>query len=177
MRTPKRDVARIYLVTGLSIVLLTVCFFLFGLLPLNRLLRDAHARGVYYFLENNAQLVNVVIEKHIDIARQMASRTMIRHALRDYDIAARHGGEEFAILLPHTAKRGALDLAERLRAGAQALAVDADGRTIQFTVSLGVTSYDPARGKRSSREVVSAVDQALYASKGSGRNRVSCAES
>ncbi len=473
MRTAKRDVAKIYLVTGLSIALLTVCFFLFGFLPLNQLLRDAHARGVYYFLENNTQLVDVVIEKHIDIARQMASRTMIRHALRDYDvgklaraeliaytqprlldavkhadevlgltrydrhgaplveigipvdaqpcakavasthgvkvvgpvtvndatyllycseivegehgqigldamamrlqdlasiiniplsnegnlflahggilliaperpvedglrtvltgylhdraphpdyliegravdnagwtlylvvrkdrffsaiqqdvtrlviilivitavvfiativvlnpilatllreqallemsqtdamtglynrrhfdevldkelnraarhhevfslmlldidyfkrindtyghlqgdavlqtlsrlirstvrdadIAARHGGEEFAVLLPHTDKRGALDLAERLRAGAQALAIDADGHAIRFTVSLGVTTYDPAHGKRSRGEVVAAMDRALYASKGNGRNRVSYADS
>ncbi|RKZ35127.1 MAG: hypothetical protein DRQ37_06980, partial [Gammaproteobacteria bacterium] len=62
-----------------------------------------------------------------------------RHTLRDSDVLARIGGEEFAVVLPNSDLEGAAILAERLRANVEADVVGVNGAEIRFTVSLGVT--------------------------------------
>jgi two-component system, cell cycle response regulator len=100
-----------------------------------------------------------------------ALAALIRGEVRPTDLVARYGGEEFVLVLPETAGPGAMTLAERLRAhvAGHALAVTAD-HTISMTVSIGVASYPD--GANSVQKLLSAADQALYAAKSAGRNRV-----
>ena len=84
---------------------------------------------------------------------------------RAYDLLARYGGEEFALILPQTSTDAAVAAAERLRAAVE----DADIPFQRMTISVGVATFDPARG---TAELVNAADRALYEAKAAGRNRV-----
>ena len=110
--------------------------------------------------------------------RLRAVADLLRANVRHPDIAARYGGEEFALLLPFTDKTGAILLAERLRAAAQANAPHApqDGTAIAgYTLSLGVASF-PEDGK-TPEELLLAADNAELAAKRLGKNRVFAANS
>ncbi|MCC6830400.1 MAG: diguanylate cyclase [Thermoleophilia bacterium] len=84
---------------------------------------------------------------------------------RTTDLAARLGGEEFALLLSDSGDDGALAVAERLRAAIAATRVQGPGRV---TASFGVASLGPDGDPD---ELVRAADRALYAAKGAGRDR------
>jgi diguanylate cyclase (GGDEF)-like protein len=94
----------------------------------------------------------------------------IHHSLREVDFAARYGGEEFAILAPQTDVQGACVVAARTRKCVENLVVEAEGRKLRVTVSVGlvVTSdyASPATGPQLLRDV----DQQLYRAKHAGRN-------
>jgi diguanylate cyclase (GGDEF)-like protein len=110
--------------------------------------------------------------------RLRAVADLLRANVRHPDIAARYGGEEFALLLPFTDKTGAILLAERLRAAAQANAPHEpqDGTAIAgYTLSLGVASF-PEDGK-TPEELLLAADNAELAAKRLGKNRVFAANS
>ena len=96
-------------------------------------------------------------------------------AARTGDLVARYGGEEFVVVLPGTNSVGARVVAERIRAAIVALdmphAASSAGKCV--TVSLGVASADPA--KLAAAALLAAADQALYAAKKLGRNRVEVA--
>ncbi|WP_210395189.1 GGDEF domain-containing protein [Motiliproteus sediminis] len=94
----------------------------------------------------------------------------ILEAVRDTDVAGRYGGEEFAIILSDTSVDGAVAFCERLRVAVEQLAVEHDSRPIPFTISLGVARIEPTYGNPDIW--LSHADQALYAAKESGRNRV-----
>jgi len=100
-----------------------------------------------------------------------ALAALIRGEVRPTDIVARYGGEEFVLVLPETAGPGALTLAERLRArvAGHVISVTAD-QTTSLTVSIGLASYPDETD--SVQKLLSAADQALYAAKAAGRNRV-----
>jgi diguanylate cyclase (GGDEF)-like protein len=89
--------------------------------------------------------------------------------LRPYDVAGRFGGEEFAVLLPDATEATARLVAERMRASI-ATTNPMPGTTLQVTVSIGVAAAVPAR--ENLRDLVAAADEALYAAKQAGRNRV-----
>lgn len=100
-----------------------------------------------------------------------------RHVRRPGDYAGRYGGEEFAILLPHTDASGAAVIAEAVRAAVQALRIpNAAGLDGQLTVSVGVVTYDNRAGSDETfgelRAFLRAGDEALYLAKRSGRNCV-----
>lgn len=96
----------------------------------------------------------------------------LRRASRPYDVVARYGGEEIAMLLPGAAVEEARAHAERLRQAVEAAPFDAgpDTPPIRATVSVGVAvlGIHAIDGPR----LVEAVDRALYDSKRAGRNRV-----
>jgi diguanylate cyclase (GGDEF)-like protein len=93
---------------------------------------------------------------------------VVREGVRRIDIAARYGGDEFVVLLPETDPTGAYVLAEKIRLGVAQLALPgSDART---TLSIGVVAY-PQDGLTSDQLMITA-DQAMYASKRSGKNRV-----
>ena len=102
------------------------------------------------------------------LLRQVANA--VQAELRATDVPARYGGDEFIVLLPETPPKGALDVAERIRAaiGARPLAID--GRSIAATVSIGIACY-PEDG-RSLDALAARADRALYLAKEAGRNRV-----
>jgi diguanylate cyclase (GGDEF)-like protein len=85
---------------------------------------------------------------------------------RSMDCAARYGGEEFAVLLTGTSADVAAEVAERIRAGVASQ--EFPGRRI--TLSIGIAEF-PNHGQTAD-EVISSADEALYAAKRAGRNRV-----
>jgi diguanylate cyclase (GGDEF)-like protein len=95
--------------------------------------------------------------------------------LREYDLAGRFGGEEFALLLPHTRSTDALRIAERVRAAVAGLRIIAPGATggerVSVTVSIGVAALDSG-DTRELTELMAAADAVLYRAKASGRDQV-----
>jgi diguanylate cyclase (GGDEF)-like protein len=94
--------------------------------------------------------------------------------LREYDITGRYGGEEFAILLPHTDLPQAGEIAERLRHKLAQIVTftgtAANSFELKVTVSIGVAALDHARPDLD--ELVAAADTALYAATRAGRDQV-----
>jgi len=89
------------------------------------------------------------------------------------DWCARHGGEEFLIVLPETDAEGAANLAEKLRAGVAGLLVRApDGSRVEFTASFGVAGGRRGAETADSPILLARADLAVYQSKREGRNRV-----
>lgn len=100
---------------------------------------------------------------------------LIRHNLREYDIAGRFGGEEFAVILPETGLEAGSAIAERLRLAVQAtpFPITQAGTPLQVTMSLGIAVF-PGDGS-SPIELLHAADLAVYRAKLEGRNRVETA--
>jgi diguanylate cyclase (GGDEF)-like protein len=90
--------------------------------------------------------------------------------VRQVDLAGRYGGEEFALILPETDLAGAQRLAERLRVALENEATEIpSGDTLTTTASFGVA----VKGElESAEDLVAATDEALYAAKRAGKNRV-----
>jgi diguanylate cyclase (GGDEF)-like protein len=102
------------------------------------------------------------------------ARTLREHAARPADLVARYGGEEFALLTPENAE-SALRLGELLRDAVFSLALphpDAPERRV--TISVGVATLVPLGGETPA-DLVLRADEALYAAKRGGRNRVEVA--
>ena len=94
---------------------------------------------------------------------------MAKVTLRDSDVFARFGGEEFIALLPHTDLVGASVVAERIRKNVQELQILAEGQNIQCTISMGVASSEVSEDLDT---LIKATDEALYTAKECGRNQV-----
>lgn len=90
--------------------------------------------------------------------------------LREHDLLARFGGEEFVALLPDTALDEALVVAERLRRVLGSCSIPLDDGVIRFTISAGVAQL--ADGSSELATLLQAADKALYQAKQKGRNQV-----
>ncbi len=95
---------------------------------------------------------------------------LLRQHTRSSDIACRYGGEEFLVLLPNTSLTIAARRAEEFRQKFAGLRLEADGKTISTTISLGVVAF-PEHAQTPEGLIVQA-DQAMYSAKQAGRNRV-----
>src|SRR3954466_2988939 len=97
---------------------------------------------------------------------------VFRSQLRHYDVPARFGGEEFAILLPETPPEQAFEIAERIRrtVAARAYDVETSSEPIHATVSIGVAGFP--RDGSDANELIHQADLAVYRAKLQGRNRV-----
>ena len=100
----------------------------------------------------------------------------VAEALRAYartsDIVARYGGEEFAVLLTDTGPKGAIFVAERLRASVEAKQFEIRGNAVSVTASFGLACSESLSGPLTPEVLVGVADRALYASKDAGRNCV-----
>lgn len=103
-----------------------------------------------------------------DHALQAFAR-IARGVMRDGDVVARLGGEEFGVLFPGTGIEQAHCLCERLRATLAATRLRHGPATVELTVSAGIAAID---GTGSAAMVLRAADQALYAAKAGGRDRL-----
>ena len=95
---------------------------------------------------------------------------IVRHHVRGEDVAARIGGEEFAVLLPEADPESAHAFAERLRDAIATATFSAGGIPQTITISIGLADLAESRLDRST--LMRAADAALYEAKESGRNRV-----
>ncbi|WP_232771383.1 sensor domain-containing diguanylate cyclase [Colwellia sp. 12G3] len=101
----------------------------------------------------------------IEVAKQLQAN------LRQTDILARIGGEEFSILLPETSSQSAMAFAERIREEQSKLKIIGDWQgEIKLSVSIGVSSFLPS--DEAFDALFSRADKALYQAKNSGRNKV-----
>ncbi len=96
---------------------------------------------------------------------------VIRETFRREDIVARYGGDEFAVILPHTSQEEALKIARRLLERLERFSVPApDGKPIRATVSIGISLF-PNHGE-SARDLFVVADNIMYKAKNEGKNRV-----
>lgn len=119
-----------------------------------------------------------------DQCLQIVAQCLKSVARRSTDVVARHGGEEFAILLPNTGLEDAIILAEKVRKAVeeQRIPHTDDAHSQIVTVSVGVSSCTPATSQTGQSQhnhatlhqtmLLNAADRALYCAKRNGRNRV-----
>lgn len=94
----------------------------------------------------------------------------IRRALRETDVAARYGGDEFIVLLPETTAQGARELSDRIRHSLAEKSMEVHGLRVDTSVSIGIAAF-PEHGV-DLRIIMNRADQAMYQSKKAGRDRV-----
>lgn len=99
---------------------------------------------------------------------QQVAQTL-QGSLRQTDCVGRYGGEEFLVVLPNTTGQQAGIVLERVRAAIEALCVDRGTDKIRFTASIG---FAEMHADCDAAAILSLADQALYAAKAGGRNRV-----
>lgn len=104
------------------------------------------------------------------VLRSIAER--MRRELRDADILARFGGEEFIALLPETNLTGALRVAERLRAAIEVSPVPLQAHSVRVTISIGCAALNSISGNDRLETLIQRADRALYRAKAGGRNQV-----
>lgn len=107
---------------------------------------------------------------------------LIKSQMRLSDVMARFGGEEFAILLPHTDKQVTIEIAERIRHNVanHRIVIDSSDAHLQITLSIGCSTLNIEHPLQTSnklgQQLVCTADTALYEAKQQGRNRVSYLE-
>ncbi|HNW92224.1 MAG TPA: sensor domain-containing diguanylate cyclase [bacterium] len=104
-----------------------------------------------------------------DVVLKQVAAT-IRSCLRAADSAYRYGGEEMAVILPETGLAPAAAVAERIRQAIAALRIPTEQGEVQVTTSFGVAVWHEALADKDA--LIRAADEALYAAKDAGRNRV-----
>jgi diguanylate cyclase (GGDEF)-like protein len=107
--------------------------------------------------------------------RQLA-RLCAQFADGEQDLVARYGGEELVLLLPRRDQAAAHAIAEQLRVLVEQDGMSHPSSTVApvVTVSIGVAAMTP-HAARLPQQLIAAADEALYAAKAGGRNRVACA--
>jgi len=96
---------------------------------------------------------------------------VLSRAVRNEDVVARFGGEEFAIVLRAIGRDPATGMAERLRKLVENTVVETGSKQLRATVSIGVAGF-PAIPAKTVTDLIEAADKALYRAKHAGRNRV-----
>lgn len=104
-----------------------------------------------------------------DLALREVSRK-IHSGMRRIDTVARYGGEEFVVLLVETPLDSAVEVAERVRQAVETTSLATSHGTARVTVSVGVAAHGPKT--RDLESLIRRADEAMYAAKQAGRNRV-----
>jgi len=128
---------------------------------------------IYADLDHFKKLNDTLGHAAGDAALRHVAR-ILEAAVRDKDLVARIGGEEFAVWMPHTPMVSGLEVAERIRATVESTTWRWSGEAYGLTISCGVAAYpDTVRDVANLR---GAADAALYMAKQGGRNRVERAQ-
>ena len=101
---------------------------------------------------------------------------LVKRHIRQSDLLARYGGDEFAIILPEADASSALKFCEKLRALVAAYPFPHGKQRLTVTTSIGLQSYTHTDGEILAEQMVAAADKQLYDAKKAGRNRI-CAGS
>lgn len=141
-------------------------------------LREEYDRSAAYQLNLSFMMIDVDYFKvcndkfgHLvgdNVLVEVAGR--IRDNIREVDMLARFGGEEFIVFAPNTSKESAYAVAERIRQAIAASPIRAYDEKVSVTVSMGVASYP--QDARKPFDLIIRADEALYRAKNSGRNKV-----
>lgn len=121
----------------------------------------------------DADTLKTVNDKYGHDAGDKLIRTIaetIRLNLRETDILARYGGDEFVVFLPETTAEQGAEIAERIRYATSAIKFMAQNEQLPVSVSIGLASYP--RDSSAAEDILDRADRALYVSKQEGRNRV-----
>jgi diguanylate cyclase (GGDEF)-like protein len=95
--------------------------------------------------------------------------SLIKDVIRESDVLARFGGEEFILLLPHTAKEGAHSLTERILDRVRSSPMEIDGQPLAITLSAGSVTCETSHTPLD--DLMCRADELLYASKQNGRDQ------
>ncbi|MDK9557298.1 diguanylate cyclase [Marinobacter sp. M216] len=132
--------------------------------------RYGHATSLVMFDIDHFKKVN-------DSYGHLAGDEVIKHAadltknnLRQSDTSGRYGGEEFGIILPETDAEGAQVICERIREAMEKSVVETSVASIQYTISMGIAELSDK--PENYMQWMQQADEALYAAKAGGRNRV-----
>jgi len=94
----------------------------------------------------------------------------IKEAVRTVDVVVRYGGEEFAVILPHTSKHDSVVIAERIRCGVENLKLPGAMACPSPTISIGIAEFPG--DARNTDDLIYRADAAMYLAKRKGKNRV-----
>ena len=105
-----------------------------------------------------------------EVLREFAAR--VRASVRGADLACRFGGEEFVVIMPDTSAEDAAGVAERLRQSIESKPFVVRGRNLALTLTASMGIASTSAGVETPEDLLKQADQALYAAKHSGKNRV-----
>lgn len=91
-------------------------------------------------------------------------------SLRKIDVSARYGGDEFAVILPNTNKRGSMIVAQKIKNSIKNMPFRFKGEECEITLSIGIATYP--ENAPDNETLVEKADMALYESKGQGKDKV-----
>lgn len=110
-----------------------------------------------------------------DTCLQAVARALQAGCGRSTDFVARYGGEEFVVLLPDTDAAGAENVALQMLTRVRELVLHSEALEVRVTCSIGVATVMPCLARRAT-DLVQRADNALYAAKHGGRNRLALAD-
>jgi len=96
---------------------------------------------------------------------------VVQESLRETDILARYGGDEFVVILTETAKDRAVEVAERIRASVENTSFSEAGERVSSTISVGISCFSDK--SQDGLDIIADADKKLYESKRKGKNAVS----
>jgi len=126
--------------------------------------------GVLLYLDlDNFKIINDTLGHETGDELLVGIAEKLRAISRKTDTLVRFGGDEFVIIMPNCPLNTAIERAEELRESVEEIAYIAKGNTLRVGTSIGLAVID---GSRSASDTMSAADEACYAAKARGRNRV-----
>jgi diguanylate cyclase (GGDEF)-like protein len=134
----------------------------------DRFVRYQRQFSLLYFDIDNFKAINDRLGHDAGDRAIMRIAEVCNRERRASDIVARMGGDEFVVLLPETDQGAALLFAERLRDAVGSTPLDADGISIDLTISIGVAHAELGLGGM--KELLKLADAQLYRAKKDGRN-------
>jgi diguanylate cyclase (GGDEF)-like protein/PAS domain S-box-containing protein len=130
--------------------------------------RYAHPLSIVIFDLDHFKKVNDTFGHRVGDEVLVRTAATLTASVREVDVAGRHGGEEFMLILPHASLAQACEVAERIRADLDAMTWPQAG--LHVTISAGVSQY----AGETIDAFIDVADHRLYEAKGAGRNRVYC---